>query len=530
MKNLFISGVLFAILLFCSGHVGSPNIVFEGSAGRYKLLVNVQPPEVVPGLAQVSVRIPEGEVQKVSVQAVYFRYGGDSAPEPDLVSPVMGDETLYAGELWLMSHGSSSVKIIVDGAEGRGTTVIPVPALATAQLQMEDELGIVLAIMGLILFLGGATIIGTSTGEATLTPGIAINTRKKTKAVSVGVAMLFVFSGVLYLGKMWWESEENRYERYMYKPVGLSAEILPMQNMQVMRLNLEDEGHFDRKAGDLIPDHGKLMHLFMMSASSMDVFAHLHPVKFDSVTYDVSLPELPNGRYHLFADIVHQSGLNETLVTDITLGNTGMQASIIPITGAGNVQDIPPSDENDSWYLYEKPNQFIQKIKNGYQMTWEQQADKKYKVGQVASLKFSLADHNGLPVALEPYLGMLGHSAIAKKDASVFIHLHPIGTISMAAQEMLANKIGDDVTLCVVLDSTNYDMTNITNLSPNQVTTMRTDILKMMEEKGLSHQVSFPYAFPEAGNYRIWVQVKVKGEVLTAGFDVMVEDDENVGS
>ena len=34
--------------------------------------------------------------------------------------------------------------------------------------------------------------------------------------------------------------------------------------------------------------------------------------------------------------------------------------------------------------------------------------------------------------------------------------------------------------------------------------------------------LGFPYAFPQAGNYRLWVQVKVSGQVLTGVFDVQV--------
>ena len=535
-KNIFRRflslGIILTILLFCSAHVGSPNIVFEGSAGPYELLVNIQPPEVVPGLAQVSVRVPDGEINLVSIQTVYYRFGDDNAPEPDIAKQVAGDKTLYAGELWLMSNGSSSVKIIIDGMEGRGTTVVPVPALATAQLELDENTSMILAILGFILFIGGATIVGTSTGEATLVPGEIISKGRKGKAIGVGVSMLFVLSGIIYLGKIWWQSEEDYYKNSMYKPIQLSAEVNQIQNDQVLRLHLGDEGRFDRVPGDLIPDHGKLVHLFMMSDGDYDNFAHLHPVKFDSVTYDVKLPKMPAGKYHLFADIVHQSGLNETLVTSVEMENTAVQeASVIPVANSLENRNIPISDEDDSYYHYEKPDVFTQKTTAGYHMKWQREKNKTYKVGQIESLKFELTDDNGLPVVLEPYLGMLGHSAIVKKDASVFIHLHPVGTISMAAQEILANRISDDITLCAVLDSNNYDTSKLQNLSPNQITTMSTEILKIMDEKGLSNKVSFPYAFPKVGEYRIWVQVKVNNEVVTAGFDINVtEDDGKIAS
>ena len=46
-----------AIALVASAHVGSPDTYFEGSAGPYAVRVIVRNPGVVPGLAQITVRL-----------------------------------------------------------------------------------------------------------------------------------------------------------------------------------------------------------------------------------------------------------------------------------------------------------------------------------------------------------------------------------------------------------------------------------------------------------------------------------------
>ena len=46
----------------------------------------------------------------------------------------------------------------------------------------------------------------------------------------------------------------------------------------------------------------------------------------------------------------------------------------------------------------------------------------------------------------------------------------------------------------------------------------------MMNPGGIPAEVSFPYGFPKPGAYRIFVQMKRAGQVLTGAFSLHVEN------
>ena len=101
-------------------------------------------------------------------------------------------------------------------------------------------------------------------------------------------------------------------------------------------------------------------------------------------------------------------------------------------------------------------------------------------------------------------MGMAGHVMLTRDDGSVFVHLHPLGTISWAAQQAFLVRGPADT----VRGSVGRRLTQAGHTMP--VMTLASDV------------VSFPYAFPTAGRYRLWVQVKRSGRTLTGVFDAEV--------
>jgi hypothetical protein len=127
------------------------------------------------------------------------------------------------------------------------------------------------------------------------------------------------------------------------------------------------------------------------------------------------------------------------------------------------------------------------------------------------ALRFVVSTPDGAPAALEPYMGMAGHAVVVRNDGSVFIHLHPLGTISMAAQmSFIMREPADSVT-------------------GRLARRLGSDSAGAMEQHGAmaiaapsADTISFPYAFPEPGTYDVWVQVKRGGRVLTGAFTATV--------
>jgi hypothetical protein len=447
-----------------SAHVGSPNVFFDGEAGPYPVRVVVRPPEVIPGVAEITVRLKEGRAERVTAQPIHWRSGIPGAPPADVALPVPGDANLYNAQLWLMTQGSYTIRVQVDGAAGEGAALVPVVSAPTQLRGMQRGLGIVLAALGLFLFAGALTIVGAAFRESLLSPGEVPEAKRKRRARIITVTSGVLLALVLFGGWRWWNAVEAEVREKLYRPFAIETAV------RSGFFSLEIKDTRSREWSPLIPDHGKLMHLFLVREPGLDAFAHLHPVARGQDRFEAALPPLPAGRYRVYADVVHESGFPQTLTDVLEISEPGVAGT--------------PTDPDDSWRLAGAGDL----LEDGSRMVWLRTGP--LVSGRLEDLRFEVKS----PQPLEPYMGMQGHAVITRQDGEVFVHLHPVGSFSMASQQAFERKIGGR------------------SMHAARVHAMH----------GTGHSVSFPYEFPRPGLYRIWVQVKSGGKVLTGVFDAEV--------
>jgi hypothetical protein len=209
---------------------------------------------------------------------------------------------------------------------------------------------------------------------------------------------------------------------------------------------------------------------------------HIHPEPLEDGLFGHALPSVEAGRYRLFADIVHETGLPETLVSDIDLGaRTG------ELTGDDSAAVASSTFE---------PDRLVSPLPDGGRVVWDREPGA-LTAKRVTLFRFKVENAEGQPARdLELYMGMPGHAVFVKRDLSVFAHVHTSGTPSMASMALAAATL------------------------PAEDAIAHSDHATVRE---LPAVVTFPYGFPQPGDYRVFVQIKRAGRVQTGTFDVRVE-------
>jgi hypothetical protein len=248
----------------------------------------------------------------------------------------------------------------------------------------------------------------------------------------------------------------------VYKPLQATPVITEDGRM---RLELVDPGWLrSRRLDDFVPDHGHLMHLFVVTPD-LDRLWHLHPSEVVAGTFEQALPDIPAGRYELFGDVVHRTGVSETVTASFE--TPGMPGRAL-------------SGDDSRWSADD--------VARG-RIVWVRD-DQPLVPRRLTMFTFRVEDESGQPVRdLELYMGMPGHAIFIRRDRQVFAHVHPSGSAPMAALEIAAPLV----------------------------------TAHAQHDAALPPTVTFPYGFPQPGDYRIFVQVRRAGGIMTAAFDARVQ-------
>jgi hypothetical protein len=462
----FASRVLLAVAAVAAvpcaagAHLGSPDVFLDAQAGPYRMFVTVRPPHAIPGVADVEVLTTADDVEEIQIVPLPLTGpGAEFAPVPDIAARSIDDPRLFTGHLWMMTAGSWQVRITAAGGRGAGTVSVPVPTLPRSTLAMSAPLRALLFALMILLCVGFVAIAAALWREAGLDagdePGPAARRRGR---VAAAVATAIVVAVVLS-GNRWWGAEAASYSRYVYKPLEATATVAADR----LNLTLKDPGWLpSRRLDDLAADHGHVMHLFIVTPA-LDRLWHLHPRQIAPGSFDQMLPDLPAGQYELFADVVHESGVPETVTARFETAG---------VRGARLLGDDSMGPDSDAGRI-----------------VWLRD-DQPLTTKRLTLFTFRIEDESGQPARdLELYMGMPGHAVFVRRDRRVFAHVHPSGSAPMAAMEIAA----------------------------------RAAPAHEHPDSALPSTVSFPYGFPEAGDYRIFVQVRRGGRIVTGAFDARVE-------
>jgi hypothetical protein len=348
-----------------------------------------------------------------------------------------------------------------------------------------------LGFLMVFLAVGLVFIAGAATREGNLEPGETPSYAKKRRARIVMVITAVIVVGILYLGKAWWGAEASNYKRGVsfFKPPEAETELANGNRLVIRAKGQDPEWSKRVNMEEVIPDHNHLMHLFLISTPGMERMWHLHPEREGSKFVD-DLPDMPAGHYEIFADVVDKAGFPWTLVGQVDLPQ---------------IHGNPMVGDDSSWtgtaLTAQSRDVSVAQLADGGRIVWEKGSGP--LVANTAMVfKFKVEDKDGNPAKdMQQYMGMAGHAEFVSSDMSVFAHIHPAGSVSMAALELASAGPAAEAT----------------------GGWMQGGMAMSMKPNILEPEVSFPYGFPKAGEYRIFVQVKRAGQVETGVFDAQVQ-------
>ena len=234
----------------------------------------------------------------------------------------------------------------------------------------------------------------------------------------------------------------------------------------------------------IVPDHGHLMHLFLVRTPALDRIWHLHPARQPDGSFVDTLPSLEPGRYSVFADIVDESGFPWTLVGSIDLP----QINGTPLTGDDSGGQAPA--------LTSSSDSAIDVLDDGTRVVWHRD-NAALRANVPMILRFEVQDQNGKPATDVENLHGNGRARRDHELRLAGVRPHPSVRLSPDG----------------VADDGEHQISRFN--ARNGYRILRDAV------RDIAGAVDALW-FPQPGHYRIFLQFKRANKIETAHFDTAV--------
>jgi hypothetical protein len=471
-------------------HLNSPNIYLEEAAGPWAAITSIEMPSAIPGEARVYVHLTDlkpGEGPRVRLLEI--PPDGEQAAPPWIPAKALAaDASTFLAPMPLMTSGVWKARVEVSGPRGSGSIDIPVAATKPPSRMMTRTLVGILGALSTALLIT-ATLISRALGrDVYARPGVlsARTVRYLPWITAVSFVAILGFHGLA-----WWEKDKQLAIRTSRTTrAELQSVSGPIVAGQPASLRLGVVYGRGKPVEGVVPDHGKMMHAVVVHVPDMTYFLHAHPKMDGPGVFALTLLPPEPGRYKVFADVLFPTGAAETVTATLEAAPGG----------GGRASTFDDPDDSDSVqpaFGAKATSGTAYDAGGGFTMKRISPAGP-IKVNELLDLGFELDGPDGKPVnALQAYMGMAGHLLILRDDLNVFAHVHPMGTVSGRMAGMPAGHA---------------------TMTPEEHAKA---MAAMSRIEGA--RVSFPYGFPSAGRYRLFVQVKYADAVRTGVFDLKVE-------
>ena len=263
-------------LQLATAHIGLRYMVYEHKEGSIPLRVYLKLPESAPGIVDISFKSFTDNIDRISVNSELkgsVELGENSSH--NIAIPVNGEESTFSSKLPLFKYGAYSINVEVQQNGKIEQVIIPVNFFASENLELDSiGLSVLFVTVFIVSFLGIFFIRNAYSYNRKKEFEKILKSKNNSRFLQFAEIFIIIFM-ISYVSIKWWDERKTNYDQNNYFNLKNNAKTVNNGKYDILKINIVDKKWINEKMPNLIPDHGKIMHMYMISDDFRSL-AHLH--------------------------------------------------------------------------------------------------------------------------------------------------------------------------------------------------------------------------------------------------------------